>query len=247
VLKEAQSDVVGASRKAAVFSQNVIRGDERAGALTKFLKDRLPDAFATCKGEAIDYRDHRSTQLDLMVYHKQSCVPVSKQEENMLVPCEGLYSAIEVKSILTKDELEAAFFAAKRLRTLRPFKGKFVSSRPGGKAAEKGESRCMYILFAYTSNLGVDGWLQKEFKRVRGAAAAARTTVDVIDRIFVVDRGIINPGGAAGKAVDGHDDFMFVEFYLNLVNFIHRELRRRQPIDWQLYSARSSKRWVALQ
>ena len=246
VLLEAQTDIISAGRKAATFEHKGIRGDERAAALSKFLKERLPDAFATCKGEAIDYLDHRSTQLDLMVYHQQSCVPVSKQEENILIPCEGLYSAIEVKSILTKAELEVAFAAAKRLRTLRPFKGHFISSRADGRPAEDGESRCMYILFAYTSNLSADDWLKQEFQRIREAAKVAGTTVDVIDRIVVVGRGIINPGGSAGMAVEDDDDLMFVDFYLNLVNFLHREARRRPPIDWQLYSSRSAKGWTAI-
>ncbi len=246
VLREAQNEVIAASRKATAFMHKGIRGDERAAALASFLRNRLSDAFGTCKGEAIDYRDNRSTQLDLIVYHRQSCAPVSKLEENILIPCEGLYAAIEVKSMLTKDELEAAFTAAKRLRTLRPFKGHFVSSRSDGSPAAAGESRCMYILFAYSSNVSTDGWLQTEFQRIKAAATAVGTTVDVIDSIVVVDRGIINPGGAVGKPVDGDDDVLFVEFYLNLVNFISREMRRRLPIDWQLYSSRGGRGWIKI-
>ena len=73
VLREAQEEVIGASRKAAVFQHRGVRGDERAAAIAKFLRERLPDAFGVCKGEAIDYLDNRSGQLDIMVYHKQSC------------------------------------------------------------------------------------------------------------------------------------------------------------------------------
>jgi uncharacterized protein DUF6602 len=138
VLREAQEEVIGASRKAAVFQHRGVRGDERAAAIAKFFRERLPDAFGVCKGEAIDYLDNRSGQLDITVYYKQSSVPVSKQEENMLIPCEGLYCAIEVKSVLSQDELEKAFLGAARLHGLMPFKGEFVSSRRAGKGSRTG-------------------------------------------------------------------------------------------------------------
>ena len=246
VLREAQQEVIGASRKAAAFQHRGVRGDERTAALAKFFRERLPDTFGVCKGEAIDYRDNRSGQLDLIVYHKQGCVPVSKQEENMLIPCEGLYCAIEVKSILNQNELEKAFLGAARLRELQPFKGHFVSSRRAGRAAKEGEARCLYILFAYTSNLGADGWLSKEFERAKKAASAVNVPIDAVDRIVVVDRGIINPVNSAGKSVERDDDFVFLEFYLNLVNFMQRELKRRPFIDWQIYSSRNSRGWVTL-
>lgn len=86
VLRNAQEMVIGESRRAAAFQHKGIRGDERSAALATFLRERLPDAFGVCKGEAIDYRDQRSGQLDLIIYHKQSCVAVSKQVEKHVDP-----------------------------------------------------------------------------------------------------------------------------------------------------------------
>jgi hypothetical protein len=104
----------------------------------------------------------------------------------------------------------------------------------------------MYVLFAYTSDLGMDDWLLKEFARVQKAASAAKAPVYAIDRIFVADRGIIHPGDSAGKSAERDDGLGFVEFYLNLVNFMQRELKRRPLIDWQIYSSRTSKGWQRL-
>ena len=131
----------------------------------------MPNAFGVCKGEAIDYHDNRSGQLDLMLYHRQSCAPVSKQAENVLLPCEGIYSVIEVKTTLTQDELDKAYVSAAKLRKLRPFKEKFVSSRTDGKGVAEGEWRCMYVIFAYDTNLSAEDWGQKEFDRAKKAAA----------------------------------------------------------------------------
>jgi len=246
VLKEAQREILTASRKAASFGHKGIRGDERAGALANFFSERLSTAFGVSKGEAIDFHDHRSSQLDLIVYHKHSCAPVSVQRENLIVPCEGLYCVIEVKTILNQTELVKAYRAAAKLRDLHPFKGRFVSSRNEGKAAAEREYRCMFVIFAYTSNAGVKDWLSKEYERIKKAADKVGCDVDLIDRVFVLNRGMIKPGQPAGKKITGRDDFMFVDFYLSIVNFIDRELRRRPPIDWQIYSSRSSPGWVPL-
>jgi hypothetical protein len=54
------------SAEAADFEHNGIRGDEHAASLARFFRERLPDKFGVEKGEAIDYRDTRTGQVDFV-------------------------------------------------------------------------------------------------------------------------------------------------------------------------------------
>jgi hypothetical protein len=242
VLRDAEDELRLSSKKAAKFEHNGIRGDERAGGLAEFFRGRLPVSFSVAKGEAIDFRDHRTGQLDLMIFDSAGSAPISSQHENLLLPCEALYVVIESKTTLRKEELVTSYAAAKRVRELAPFKKPFIGPRTGGAPADD-HCRCMYLVFAHESNLGAKDWLSKEFKRCEEAARASSTTLDLIERVVVLDRGMIHPGLGRGKAVEEEEEGIFLEFYLHVVNFLNRERARRPPVDWQVYSARTSEGW----
>jgi hypothetical protein len=244
VLQAAKQEVLLGGSKAAAFKHNTIRGDERAASLAQFLRERLPDKFGVGKGEVLDYSDHRTGQLDLVVYDKSSSAPISAQNENLLLPCEALYIAIEVKSIVTQKELDTSVRAASKLRGLRPFKSRFVAPRKDGSPAEDENHRCMYVIFGYTSDLANDAdWPAKEHLRLVSAAKNAGASLDFVDRLVVLDRGIINPAASVAKWDAGSDASIFLESYLHMVNFLGRESRRRPPVDWQVYGPRSSRGW----
>jgi hypothetical protein len=247
VLAAAKQELLLGGEKAAAFLHRGIRGDERAAELAKFLRQRLPDRFGVGKGEVIDFSDCRSGQLDLIVYDRAGCAPISVQNENLLLPCEALYAAIEVKSIVTQQELNTSFKAAGKIRNLRPFKTRFVASRKDGDAADGGSHRCMYVIFGYTSDLSNDAeWLQKEQRRLQNAGRISEVAIDGVDRLIVLDRGMINPGAAVGKWESSSDETVFLESYLHIVNFLNRESRRRPPFDWQIYGPQSTKGWINL-
>jgi hypothetical protein len=50
-----------------------------------------------------------------------------------------------------------------------------------------------------------------------------------------------------GKAssLDGGADVLH-EWFLHLINFLGRENGRRSPVDWNLYSKRSIRKWTKL-
>lgn len=247
VLDQAREDVLGAAAKAAAFAHRGIRGDERAGALASFLRERLPGFFDVAKGEAIDYKDHRTGQLDVVVYDSHGSVPVSSQSENLVLPCEALYAVLEVKTTLTKIEIEKCIDSASKIRALRPFKKAFGPPQSDGAPQPLDVYRCMYVVVAYESNLGAENWAEKEYQRLRQAADERGMAVDLIDRVVVLDRGIINPPAGIGKTAQGGEDAeVFLEWYLHLINFLNREKSRRPHVDWQVYSSRTSQGWKRL-
>ena len=147
--------------KSSAFGHSGIKGTERAAAFADFLRQRLPDFLEVTRGEAIDCYDNRTGELDIIVYDKSAARPISEQHENSLIPCETLYAVIEVKSILNKQEAENCLYHCNRLRTLRPFKHRFVDARTHGAPAADDAHRCLYVVVAYSSDLGIQDWAKK--------------------------------------------------------------------------------------
>jgi len=246
VLDLARSQLDLSTAAAKTFVHNVLRGDERAAALASFFKAHLPKNIGVAKGEAIDCRDRRTGQLDLIIYDADMAAPISSQSENVLVPAESLLAVIEVKSVISQDELDACYTAAKKVRALRPFKRPFVGPRTEGKAADDRDMRCMYIVFGYSTNTGQRDWLNSEFNRLRLSASRANGSLELVDVVYVLGRGIIRPSRQSGKAVDPNGEETFLEFYLHVVNFLRKEVRRRPVMDWQSYTTKRAKGWKRL-
>jgi hypothetical protein len=246
VLDAAARQLHIASSEAAAFQHTGIRGDERAAALASFLRQHLPSNIGVAKGEAIDFLDRRTGQLDVLIYDADMVAPISSQSENVLIPAESLLAVIEVKTTLTQNDLNGCYTASRKVRRLRPFKQSFVAAREEGRSAEDGNFRCMYIVFAYGTNLSPQDWLQKEFKRLAVAATSVKGKLNLVDVIYVLNRGMIRPAKNAGKTNDAEELNMFLEFYLHVVNFLRREMPRRPAMDWQAYSSKTSKGWVPL-
>jgi hypothetical protein len=246
VLDSARSQLHVSKTSAAAFAHTGIRGDERAAALANFFKEHLPANIGVAKGEAIDYLDRRTGQLDLVVYDADMASPISSQSENVLVPAESLLAVIEVKSVISQDELNGCYAAAKKVRALRPFKRSFVGPRTDGKAADDGNMRCMYIVFGYGTNIREQDWLESEFGRIQSAAVSSSGSPELVDMVYVLGRGIIRPSFQTGKTIDGDSEETFLEFYMHVVNFLRKEVQRRPTMDWQAYTTKTAKGWKKL-
>jgi hypothetical protein len=247
VMENAKKRLLLESNEAGTFEHKGLLGDERAASLAKFFRERIGDRFDVQKGEAIDYQDTRTGQLDFVIYDRSRCAPIHIGKENLLLPCEALYCVIEVKTRVTQDELDTAYKAAGRVRALKPFKKPFVAARLDGASADDKRDRCLFMIFGYTSNLGNDSdWAAKEYRRLKDAAKSAGVSEDCVDRVFILDRGVINPQRQAGRWEEGDADSVFLESYLHIVNFLGRESARRRPVDWQLYGPQRFKDWKSL-
>ncbi|GGF10335.1 hypothetical protein GCM10011611_14890 [Aliidongia dinghuensis] len=242
VLKQAEQKLLLEAGAAENFDHRGLKGGERTAALAEFLGKHLPAVFGVGGGEAIDFRDNRTGELDLFIYDKSTAAPIQSSTDSSLVPAEALYAVIEVKSVLSQDEMNKCMLAGKRVRELRPFKGHFIASPVDGKRHEE-HYRCPYFVFAYTSNLSRDDWAQKEFDRTKLAANSAECSLDIVDRVFVLDRGILRPQIGAASVWENSSG-IFLDFYIHLINFLTRERARRPTIDWTAYTARG--RWVKL-
>jgi hypothetical protein len=79
------------------------RGANREEILRRFLGERLPRRYGVTNGEIITKKGAHSHSADIIVYDAEYC-PVVYANETKVIPIEGVYGIIEVKSALSKQE-----------------------------------------------------------------------------------------------------------------------------------------------
>ena len=152
-----------------------------------------------------------------------------------LLPCELVLAAIEVKRTLTRDQVKDAFENAAALRRLRPFgTGHFLPAQSRGSQLPIGSHRCFYGIVALGSDLSSDGWAKRELKRVTEVTAELRVATDVVDRILIADRGLMNV--VDQRSLSGTSDEAIFEWFVHLSNFLDREAGRRPELDIDIYT-----------
>lgn len=246
VLEEAERNLLAAFKKSQLTRHRGIAGNARAKSIADFLAARLPGTYGVSTGaEVVDYADHRSGEMDIIIYDRQRNAVVSA--DPLWVAAETLLAYIEVKTRLTQTELERSFEGAKRVDALRPFKRHFsLVGRDDDATGGADQLRCFRTVFAFGTNLGRKEWLNKEWLRVKNAATQANVASGSIDRILVLNRGMLNPPSQTGT-----DQFLvssvFRQWVISLVNFLARENGRRPPWDWQMYTKKTMPGWRALE
>jgi hypothetical protein len=240
VLSQAQTEIAGDWEKAKNFQHKGVRGGWRESAVRQFLASRLPSAYSVVTtGEAVDCGDARTAALDVIIYDHTRNAPLLSGEGTVLLPAEALLAVVEVKSTLTVDELRKCYCGATSVRALQPYKKRFTAARPDGRSAEDGLPRCFYSVFAFTSNLSAPGWLTKQWKRIDEVAASSNCNPDSIDRILVLDRGLIMPVYKKGQVTVAAGADVLLTWFLHLSNFLARENAIRQPVDLEMYAGRN--------
>jgi hypothetical protein len=243
-MKEAAEQLALDFRQATALNHAGERGSRREESVRKFLADRLPGGYAFKTGFAFDARDAQSGQLDVLIYRVRD-TPFLVSGDPAFVPCESLLAAIEIKSTLTADEIRDGLEIAKSVRALRPFDRRFIDARERGEPARDDSPRCFFSIFAFGTDL-VEGndWLAREGARFTRVANNLAIPQQYIDRLVVMDRGVINCSSGRGhdSARSGRPTLQI--WFVHLMNHLLREDRRRKEIDIDIYMGRD--RWAAL-
>lgn len=230
-----------ALERTGAFAHPGIKGTERERAVAQFLREHLPSRFGVGSGEAFDAKRGHSGQLDLVIYDQLEIAPLPTGESSVLIPAEALLAVIEVKTTLKRDELIKCFKSVLKLAALRPYGDKrFIAPRIGGAAADDGNPRCLYSVFAFGTDLAEASWLNAEWARVRNVAHQVGAPLDLVDRIVVLDRGMVIPPFSVGyERAGGADHQLLSEWFVQLTNFLFREVRRRPSFEWMPYASRT--------
>ncbi len=113
-------DALLARFEAAGFVQHMgDRGENREQILRDFLRKHLPQRYGIAKGEVLTPDGDHSHASDIVVYDAVNC-PVLYSEDTAILPIEGVYGIIEVKSRLSKDEFLSTAEKIRRFKELAP-------------------------------------------------------------------------------------------------------------------------------
>ena len=97
----------------------VVKGTARENALMKYLRPHIPDKFEFSEGVIIDSFDHQSKQIDIIIHDRIATSFLQNRDLVNVIPIECVYTIIEVKSILTKEELSKCIENIKSVRSLK--------------------------------------------------------------------------------------------------------------------------------
>lgn len=100
------------------INHNGEKGSAREEVLKKYLSDFLPLKFTVGNGLIIDSNEKQSSQQDFIIYDAFESPLMLKMQSLQVVPIESVYCGIEVKSRLTKRELQKCINNIKSVRSL---------------------------------------------------------------------------------------------------------------------------------
>jgi hypothetical protein len=118
-----------------LLKHNLEKGLGNEQALRDLLINFLPRRYGVAKGKIANSDGEMSRQLDVIIYDALNCPSLFVDENrNQILPIEGVFGVIEVKTTLTNDALSDSFLNLASVSALRPrrdaSRNNFVTSCP---------------------------------------------------------------------------------------------------------------------
>lgn len=194
------------------------RGAEAEIILQDFLNSHLPQRFAAASGIIIDHQNSISSQTDVIIYDAINSPIYRKGERVLILPNDNVASAIEVKSSLSKKELQDAAEKIASVKKLR--KTPITNVDQPVTFSSLITTRTLGVVFAYDSKTSLET-LAENLCEINVGIPSDHW----IDLVVVLDKGIIGymlqfpfsqnlPGWFAGAATK---DFPVFPIYIHLV------------------------------
>ncbi len=158
------------------IQHNGEKGTARENLLGEYLRKYIPEKFCFSKGTIVDYKDTQSRQVDIIIHDKFMTPYLVDMDSTKVIPIESVYSVIEVKSTLTKEELRKSI---KNIASVRKLQKKTVTGYAFPTAG---------LVFAYDS----DASLETVYKNL----VELSNEVEIDERIScvcILNKGIILP------------------------------------------------------
>ena len=201
------------------------RGAEAEDILRRFLNDHLPKRFAASTGLVIDDESGISKQSDVLVYDAWNSPVYRTGSRVLILPSDNVAAVIEVKSTLSKSELQDA---AAKIASVKRLKRSPVSDvdQPVTMSPMI-MTRCFGAVFAFSSATSLDA-LAENVAEIN----KERPSEEWIDLVAVLDVGVVGyavqmlfrPGLAGWHGGPTEDGFSIPPYYVHLVSEANGEL-----------------------
>lgn len=163
-------------------------GTGREGILIDFLSEALPARFSVGRGFICDTFGRRSGQVDVVVNDDHILRPWPYDERRALYFCEAVGAAVEVKSALTRSELERAVSGGSAVKQVRRVPAPAGTLRFMTDAEKQRADIILSYVFAFeaaASIASIKSWWAHINQRLALPAEAQ------IDALIVLDKGVI--------------------------------------------------------
>jgi hypothetical protein len=174
-----------------------VKGSGVEVSVREFLRVYLPRRLEIGHGEVIDAEGRISGQTDIVITHEDHPFTCDPREAGLFF-IEGVSAAGEVKSLLTSDELDSSIKNSRRFKQLKLDPGKWTMAHGTPSDTQRYLVSPAWFLVAVESQLT----LETVFSKV-SAAAGGRTIClnEMVDAIFLLDRGVVINFGDGGHAL----------------------------------------------
>lgn len=106
-------------REAGFIKHAGDKGENREHILREFLSTHLPKKYGVAKGEIVTKEGQHSHSADIVIYDAVNC-PILYSERTAIIPIEGVFGVIEVKSSLSKAEFVGAARQIEAFKRMAP-------------------------------------------------------------------------------------------------------------------------------
>lgn len=225
--------------ESAGIQHSLSKGEVRENPVRDFFETLLPRRLSVASGEIIDSKGSVSPQSDLIVYRASDGIPILDAQPTIL-QVESVMCVTEVKSVINTGEYEDCLKKAKKLFELRPF-GNGLQMYERGRDPGPEDCRIFISIFAYGSN--TKSGLDEEAKRYMECARRLDIDPAIVDRIYILGKGVINPADGRYAADTEERKIGLFYYYSNLLQFAMRESNRRKEVPYVYYFGRMSEGW----
>jgi len=171
----------------ATLEHRGLKGSANELAVAKWIKPLLPGAIEVCTGEVIDSQGGRSKQVDVLLFDAATTPRFLSRGDISVLPVEGVFAVLEIKTYLNKVEIEAAFENMKALKALK--KLAYHPNRSTTTKSLYGQDTVywplQFFLFAYESDS-----LETVLGHVK-RLNAGQPIDQQIDMVCILDKGLI--------------------------------------------------------
>tara|TARA_B100000315_G_scaffold229713_1_gene239511 strand:+ start:139 stop:888 length:750 start_codon:yes stop_codon:yes gene_type:complete len=140
---------LASARSVGAIDHTEIRGEARENFVQNLLSPMLPPYVEFGSGKIIDSKSNYSAEMDVIIYSRQTMLPLLLGSNHGIYPVEGCIYAIEVKSKLTAKELQTTIEKFLKLRDLYYLPPVFNERYKDAGSV----SRVIPLLFAFDTDL----------------------------------------------------------------------------------------------
>lgn len=110
IFEQASRMLATKSGNSNLIKHNLEKGLGNEQSLRELLRVFLPRRYGVAKGKVVNSKGMMSRHIDVIIYDALYCPTLFVDEnENQILPIEGVYAAVEVKTTLTSTTLTEAF------------------------------------------------------------------------------------------------------------------------------------------